>query len=86
MTVNTDGTWTNSEGFTGLWTQDAGMFTITFNDSETTYSGNLASKSISGTSTTFTGLNGCFYMLQEGVPTAFAAERVAGQRDAAGNE
>jgi subtilisin family serine protease len=86
MTVNTDGTWTNSEGSTGLWTQDAGLFTFTFDDLETTYAGNLASKSITGTSTTFTGLNGCFYMLQEGVPTAFAAKRVAGQRDAAGNE
>ena len=86
MTVNTDGTWTNSEGDSGLWTQDAGLFTFTFDGLETTYAGNLASKSITGTSTTFTGLNGCFYMLQEGVPIAVAAERVAGQRDAAGNE
>jgi hypothetical protein len=59
---------------------------FTFDDIETTYAGNLASKSITGTSTTLSGLNGCFYMLQEGVPTALAAERVAGQRDAAGNE
>jgi hypothetical protein len=86
MTVNTDGTFTISEGFRGLWTQDAGMFMFTFDDIETTYAGNLASKSITGTSTTFSGLNGCFYMLQEGVPTALAAERAAGQRDAAGNE
>ena len=86
MTVNTDGTFTNSQGYRGLWTQDAGMFMFTFDDIETTYAGNLASKSITGTSTTFSGLNGCFYMLQEGVPTALAAERVAGQRDAAGNE
>jgi hypothetical protein len=92
MTVNSDGTFTASiavglpEDFTGLWTQDAGMFTFTFDNFETTYAGNLASKSITGTSTTFTGLTGCFYMLQEGVPTAFVAERVAGQRDIAGNE
>ena len=53
MTVNTDGTWTNSEGASGLWTQDAGLFTFTFDGLETTYAGNLASKSITGTSTTF---------------------------------
>ena len=86
MTVNSNGTWTNSEGYTGPWVQQAGMFMFTFNNLDTTYAGNLASKSITGISTTFTGLNGCFYMLQEGVPTAFAAERVAGHRDAAGNE
>jgi hypothetical protein len=99
MTVNPDGTWTNNEGSSGSWTrttvttpegttvpQDAGMFVFTFDNLETTYAGNLASKSITGTSTTFTGLTGCFYMLQEGVPTAFVAERVAGQRDIAGNE
>ena len=41
--------------------------------SETTYSGNLASKSITGISTTFSGLTGSFYMLQAGVPATFAA-------------
>ena len=86
MTVNSDGTWTSSEGYSGLWVRQAGMFVFTFDDSETTYAGKLASKSITGISTTFAGLTGCFYMLQEGVPTALAAERVAGQRDAAGNE
>ena len=34
----------------------------------------------------FSGLNGCFYMLQQGVPTTFADERVAGKLDAAGNQ
>jgi hypothetical protein len=84
MTVNNNGTFTTNEGSSGLWTQLAGMFTFTFNNSETTYSGALASKAITGTSTTFAGLNGCFYMLQEGVPTTFAEERVAGKMDAAG--
>jgi hypothetical protein len=86
LTVNADGTFTSSAGFSGLWAQDAGMYIHTYNNSETTYAGNLASKSITGISTTFTGLTGCFYMLQEGVPTAFAEERVAGQRDEVGDE
>ncbi len=85
INVRTDGTWTGPS-YNGLWVQEAGMFMFTFNGSETTYAGNLASKSITGISTTFSGLKGCFYMLQEGVPTTFVAERVAGKLDVAGNQ
>jgi hypothetical protein len=84
MTVNANGTWTNGEGYNGPWIQVAGMFMFTFNNSDTTYAGNLASKSVNGISTTFSGLNGCFYMLQQGVPTTFAAERAAGKVDSKG--
>jgi hypothetical protein len=83
MTVNAGGTFTLS-GSTGLWVQIAGMFMFTFNNSETTYAGNLASKSITGISTTFSGLNGCFYMLQKGVPTSFAAAKAGSKKDATG--
>ena len=86
MSVNTDGTLTLSEGYSGLWTQSAGMFLFTLDSGETTYAGDLASKSITGISTTFAGLNGCFYMLQEGVPTAFKEERISAKPDTAGNE
>jgi hypothetical protein len=86
MTVNSDGTWTLSEGYSGLWVRRAGIFMFTFNNSETTYAGKLVGKAITGISTTFTGLEGCFYMLEQGVPMAFAAERVPGKRDAAGSE
>ena len=67
-----------------LWVQIAGMFMFTFNNSDTTYAGNLASKSITGISTTFSGLNGCFYMLQAGVPTTFVEERAKGKVDSKG--
>lgn len=86
MTVNSDGTWTNGEGYNGPWVQIAGMFMFTFNNSETTYAGNLASKSITGISSSFSGSNGCFYMLQSGVPTAFGAERVGGKLDSQGRK
>ena len=86
MKVNAGGTWTNGEGYSGLWVQSAGMFMFTFNNLETTYAGNLASKSVTGISTTFTGTNGCFYMLQAGVPTAFSDERVGGKVDASGKK
>jgi hypothetical protein len=74
----------NGEGLSGLWVQIAGMFVFTFNNSETIYAGNLASKSITGVSTTFSGLNGCFYMLQQGVPIAFAEARAATKRNSEG--
>ena len=84
MTVNANGTWTLGEGYDGQWVQVAGMFMFTFNNSETTYAGVVASKSITGIMATFSGLYGCFYMLQQGVPTAFAAQRAAREADASG--
>ncbi len=84
ITVNNDGTFTSGEGPNGLWVQIAGMFVFTFNNTEVTYAGNLAGKSITGVNTTFSGRNGCFYMLQEGVPTAFAETRVAAKPDVRG--
>jgi len=84
MTVNTNGTWSSGEGYNGVWVQIAGMFMFTFNNSDTTYAGNLASKSITGISTTFSGLNDCFYMLQAGVPTTFVEERAKGKVDSKG--
>ena len=86
MTVNSNGTWTNGEGYDGPWVQIAGMFMFTFNNSETTYAGNLASKSITGISSSFSGSNGCFYMLQSGVLTAFGAERAGGKQDSQGGK
>lgn len=85
MSVETNGSWTNGEGYSGLWVEVAGMFVFTFNNSETTYAGNLASKSVTGVSTTFSGLQGCFYLLQEGVPTNFIAARAAGKADSQGH-
>ncbi len=78
MDVKADGTWTNGEGFSGLWVHVAGMFMFHFNNYETTYAGNHASLSITGIMTTFSGkssLTGCFYMLKSGVRTTFADER-----------
>ena len=89
ITVNNVGTFRTGSGYTGLWVQVAGMFMFHYNNSETTYSGNLASKSITGIMTTFSGtggLKGCFYMLQSGVETSFAARRVKEKADESGKE
>jgi len=83
MTVNVGGTFSTGS-YTGQWIQVAGMFMFTINSSETTYAGNLASKSITGIMTTFTGSTGSFYMLQEGAPTSLTARTTTPQRDEAG--
>jgi hypothetical protein len=85
MVVYSNGTWTTGEGYSGLWVQIAGMFVFTYNNSETTYAGNLASTSVTGVSTTFFGLNGCFYMLQQGVPATNVAAQASEELDADGN-
>ena len=84
MDVNNDGTFTNGESYSGRWVQEAGMFSFQFNGLDVTYSGNLASESITGISTTFGGLNGCFYMLQSGVPISFATNRIKEKADTSG--
>lgn len=84
MTVNAGDTWINGEGYSGQWVQVAGMFMFNFSNGKTAYAGNLASKSVTGIMSTFGGLNGCFYMLQKGVPTTFALERVAHKTDSQG--
>lgn len=85
FTANADGTWRTDRGYTGLWVTVAGMLTFTFDDSETTYSGTLAGRSVTGMQTTFTGVDGCFYMLKTTAATpATAANPAAGQLDEAG--
>jgi hypothetical protein len=83
MTVAAGGTWTNGQGYNGQWVAAAGMITFQFNGSKTTYSGNLASKSVTGIMSTFSGTNGCFYMLQAGAATV---EHVKGKLDADGKQ
>jgi hypothetical protein len=86
MTINASGTWSNGEGYTGLWVHAAGELLFKFDNSQTTYAGNHASKSVTGISTTFGGLTGCFYLLQEGAPTEFAAtKRAEGKSDSSGS-
>ena len=85
MTINADGTWSNGEGYNGQWVAAAGELMFQFSNSQVTYAGNLASQSVTGISSTFSGLTGCFYMLQEGAPAEFAAARRAeGKSDSSG--
>jgi hypothetical protein len=81
MTVKSNRTWVTDEGYGGLWVREAGMFMFNFARSKTAYSGNIASKSITGINTTFQGLKGCFFMLQEGGPKIFTTNRVNGKSE-----
>jgi len=72
MTVAANGTWTNGQGYNGVWVQVAGVFMFQFANSKVTYAGNLADKSVTGINSTFAGLNGCFYMLEAGAGAAAA--------------
>jgi hypothetical protein len=74
MTVAPNNTFSTGEWSAGVWVQVAGMFTFQFKGIQTTYSGNLADKSITGINTTFDGLNGSFYMLEEGAGVASRAK------------
>jgi hypothetical protein len=84
MTVASNGTWTNGQGYSGAWIQVSGILSFKFNNSNTTYSGNLADKSVTGANTTFGGLNGSFYMLEEGAGMAAAAARAHSVADSSG--
>ena len=70
MTIAPNNTWSNGEGYHGTWVHVAGILTFQFDNLKTTYSGNLADKSVTGINTTFGGLNGSFYLLEEGAGAA----------------
>ena len=86
MTFNANNTFSTGEESSGTWVQVAGMLTFQFNGFKTTYSGNLADKSVTGIQTTFDGLNGSFYLLEEGagVTPAQVTERAHQVADASG--
>ena len=87
MTIAANNTWTMGQGFNGVWVQVAGILTFQFSNAKTTYSGNLADKSVTGINTTFGGLNGSFYMLEAGAGVAAKAqERAHTVADASGKQ
>jgi hypothetical protein len=86
MTINADGTWSNGEGYTGQWVAVAGELMFAFDNLRTTYAGNLADMSVTGIQTTFSGSDGCFYLLQQGAPGEFGvARRAEGKADSGGS-
>jgi hypothetical protein len=79
ITFNAFGTFSTGDGFTGTWVRiggtamgnQAGMLTFHYGgSSETTYSSVTTSGSATGIQTTFSGGNGCHYILRSGLATA----------------
>lgn len=73
LTLNANGTWSSSEGYKGSYVVIDGGFILNFDNSKVTYADEIKSKAVVGVSTTFSGLNGSFVLLQEGIPAPFAA-------------
>ena len=86
MNLASNNTFSDGQGHNGTWMQGAGMLSFQFNNIKTTYSGNLADKSVTGVSTTFGGLNGSFYMLEDAASRGIinVAERRHAVADASG--
>jgi hypothetical protein len=85
ITFNSAGT-LSSPPYTGHWSQHDGQILFHFDGGgQATYGGTAIDNAMVGISTTFTGLNGCWYALRVG--TSLAAEvKVTGEFDAAGSE
>jgi hypothetical protein len=85
MTISANGTWSNGQGYKGTWINVAGILMFVFNNSKTTYAGNLADLSVTGIMSTFGGLSGSFYMLEQAPAAATkAAERAHAVADSSG--
>jgi hypothetical protein len=81
ITFNANGTLTMSP-YTGKWIENSGEVVWKFDNApNAVYSGNEMSNAMLGISTTFAGLNGCWYALRVG--TSLAAEGKS-EHDAAG--
>jgi len=76
VTFDSNGTFLDSFGGQGNWVEDPGMMELQYNPpSRTNYSGNVQGSAMVGISTTFSGLNGCWYAIKEGAQTFARTER-----------
>lgn len=78
ITFNTDGTFTY-EGLGGIWSSHDGQilfqFTSSSDNTRTTYGGTVAASSMVGISSTFSGLNGCWFATKTTATTKTFAEQ-----------
>lgn len=85
MTFNNNGTFTLAP-YSGKWVQTEGKIIWKFDQApNTVYGGDLVDAAMLGISSTFAGLNGCWYALRTGVKTAPFAESKP-EHDVAGNK
>jgi Zn-dependent metalloprotease len=86
ITFNSSGTFTG--GVTGKWVQQDGTILLGFDSGPAKYAGNLDGNVGTGAMSTFTGLDGCWYLSKQGT-TGLEPERAVGRAgpiDVAGNQ
>jgi hypothetical protein len=77
LTFNANGSFTGS--LPGKWVQQDGTLLLSFDSGPAKYGGTVDGNVGSGASTTFGGLNGCWYLVKQGV-TGLAAEESLGDQ------
>lgn len=84
LTFNNNGTFSGS--LPGKWVQQDGTVLLSFDTGPARYGGTVDGSVGSGASSTFNGLNGCWYLVKQGVTGLVAATESAGDQshDAAG--
>ena len=83
ITFNANGTFSTGSGNSGNWSQGSGMILWKYSTSNTCYGGNFASQAMVGISSTFGGLNGCWYATQS-TANLLSATELKGQMDDSG--
>ena len=75
MMLNGDGTFTVAESETGKWVMNEGKIMLHFDTGPAVYSGDFIGLAMVGISSTFQGLNGCWYALTGASAAAVAEPR-----------
>ncbi len=84
MMLGGDGTFTVSSTETGKWIENDGKIMLHFDTGPAVYSGDIIGPVMVGISSTFQGLNGCWYALVGGT-TSMGLEDRRPEHDVAGN-
>lgn len=78
VTFKADGTFADSQGHGGNWSEDPGMMELQYTPPiRTTYAGNVQGNAMVGISSTFEGFKGCWYAIKEGIQIFTAAQKKA---------
>ena len=90
ITFNANGTFASSP-YTGKWVQFDGNVLWRFDQAPSAvYGGNGVGTALTGASSTFAGLNGCWYAIKSGSPGSLAesaeVQAATGKMDVAGNK
>ena len=75
ITFNANGTFTTGDGGSGKWNSHDGQILFQYENSlHTTYGGAVVDNAMVGISSTFSGLNGCWYAVKTTATSKSAAE------------